>query len=73
MIRPTIVDALCPDHLKLALDIRVIEPRKVKVVWALFPRQQVLDPVFVPNVALAPDVADWLHVGVDRSEEKAKV
>ena len=52
----TVVDVLCTKDPELALDVRVKELDKVEMVGKLLPFDEIFDPVFMPDIAFAPDV-----------------
>lgn len=70
---PTIVDVLRTHHLILPLDVRIVESGKIEMVWQLLPLDEVVDPVFVPDIAFPAEVRYRLGVGVNRGEEDAEV
>jgi hypothetical protein len=69
----TVVHILRPDDLELALDVRIKVFDEVKVVGKPLPSDEIVDPVFVPDVTFASHIRERLDVGMDRSEQQAKV
>jgi hypothetical protein len=69
----TVVHILGPDDLELALDVRIKVLDEVKVIGKPLPSNEIVDPVFVPDITFASHIRERLDVGMDRSEQQAEV
>ena len=63
----TVVHALRSEDFEFSLDVRIEELNEVKVIWLFLPFDQILDTIFMSDMAFPPDIGQWLDVGVDRS------
>jgi hypothetical protein len=69
----TVVHILGPDDFELALDVRIKVLDEVEVIRKPLPSDEIVDPVFVPDVTFASHIRERLDVGMDRSEQQAEI
>lgn len=69
----TVVDGSSTQHFIVALDVRIEELDKVKVVWCVLPLDEVFNLVLVSHIATTTDDRDWFNDGVDGGEQQTEV
>lgn len=62
-----------PDDFKLSLDVWIIEFGKVEMIWKMFPFDQIVDTVFMPDITFPSDIGEGLNIGMNGREEHAEV